>query len=70
MSKRKNDIESICVVREVKVLEVILNSGDGTTESPCRFVYQYWTKDGRLIAEKDVLEINQMWDPVARASFD
>jgi len=61
---RFNDIHEVDCVRKVEILEVLLNAGDGTEKSPVRSVYQYWTKDGRLIAIKDPLETKKMWDSV------
>jgi hypothetical protein len=39
-----------------QLIEVILTEalrGDGTENSPCRIVRQYWGKDGKLLAEDD-----------------
>lgn len=43
---------------KVEVVEVIFVStdrGDGTPENPHRSVSQYWSKDGRLLADSDSL---------------
>lgn len=45
-----------CDVEEVRIVEVIhvrLVRGLGTSDDKCRWVQQWWTKEGRLIAEND-----------------
>ena len=48
-------METPASVEVVEVIFVSASRGDGTTESPVRSVYQYWSKDGRLLAELDTL---------------
>jgi len=39
-----------------KIIELIYTEdrrGRGTEEDPSRYVYQLWTKDGKLVAEDD-----------------
>lgn len=46
--------EKILKVELVEVLRVELTRGQGANETdPIRPVYQYWHKDGRLLAEND-----------------
>ena len=40
-------------VRVMKVIRVICRKGNGTSENPVRFVYQYWDFKGNLLAEYD-----------------
>ena len=37
----------------VKVVKVTLLKGKGTTEEPCRNVFQYWDMDGNFLFEVD-----------------
>lgn len=40
-----------------KIIELIYTEasiGDGTQDSPYRLTPQLWTKDGKLVAEKDM----------------
>lgn len=40
----------------VPVIEVEVVKGDGTFENPNRIVTQYWSLDGKLLAESDLLK--------------
>lgn len=42
------------VVEIVEVIHVRSVRGSGTEENPARPVDQYWSKDGTLLAEKDI----------------
>jgi hypothetical protein len=42
-------------VEIVEVIFVSTSRGDGTPSNPLRSVYQYWSKDGRLLADNDSL---------------
>lgn len=42
----------------ISVIETKSTRGDSTSASPVRTVYQYWSLDGVLLAEKD--EINDL----------
>lgn len=42
-------------VEVVEVIFVSTDRGDGTSENPHRSVCQYWSKDGRLLADSDSL---------------
>lgn len=42
-------------VEIVEVIFVSTSRGDGTPSNPLRSVYQYWSKDGRLLADTDAL---------------
>lgn len=42
-------------VELVEVIFVSTSRGDGTPSNPMRSVYQYWSKDGRLLADSDAL---------------
>jgi hypothetical protein len=43
------------VVELVEVIFVSTSRGDGTPTNPMRSVCQYWSKDGRLLADTDAL---------------
>jgi hypothetical protein len=43
------------MVEVVEVVFVSTSRGDGSPGNPSRSVYQYWSKDGRLLAEADGL---------------
>ena len=42
-------------VEMVEVIFVSTSRGDGTPANPTRSVLQYWSKDGRLLADTDTL---------------
>ncbi|WP_416492833.1 hypothetical protein [Variovorax sp. tm] len=42
-------------VEVVEVIFVSTSRGDGTPSNPLRSVHQYWSKDGRLLAETDAM---------------
>ena len=42
-------------VEIVEVIFVSTSRGDGTPSNPSRAVSQYWSKDGRLLADTDTL---------------
>jgi hypothetical protein len=42
-------------VELIEVLEASVKIGTGTDEDPIRILVQYWTLDGRLLAEHDPL---------------
>lgn len=42
-------------VEIVEVIFVSTSRGDGTPSNPLRSVHQYWSKDGRLLADTDAL---------------
>ena len=44
--------------QRIEVIEIELDKGEGTEESPFRGVVQYWTLDGILITEIDKLNLN------------
>lgn len=39
--------------RVIKVIETVALKGAGTEADPIRYIKQYWTFDGELLAEKD-----------------
>lgn len=43
-------------VREVTLIEVVAVVGEGTDADPVRYLRQYWTKEGELLAECDTME--------------
>lgn len=43
-------------VREVTLIEVVVVVGDGTKANPVRYLRQYWTKEGELLAECDTIK--------------
>lgn len=48
----------MCTPTRVEVVEVVFvvtGRGDGSAGNPSRSVYQYWSKEGRLLAENDAL---------------
>lgn len=38
------------------VIETKSLKGDGSKEDPCRFLFQYWDFNGKLLAEWDSIE--------------
>lgn len=50
----KRPIESL---RFVEVIELKVVRGNGTPDDLSRVVTQYWSKDGKLLAEHDPCEI-------------
>lgn len=55
MKKQKNFQTTPYQLKIVEVIFLEILRGDGTKENPTRYVYQYWTKNGDLIAEIDTL---------------
>jgi hypothetical protein len=51
----KNNLLPPKNVRLVEVIEVVSLIGNGE-DNPIRHLYQYWSKDGNLLAEKDNLK--------------
>lgn len=43
-------------VREVTLIEVVTVVGEGTHTDPVRYLRQYWTKEGELLAECDTMK--------------
>lgn len=43
-------------VAPMQVIQVIGCRGAGTAEDPVRHVYQYYSMDGRMLAERDTFE--------------
>ncbi len=46
-------------IEKIKIQKVICvkcTKGDGTEKNPTRFVYQYWTLDGKFLVECDDYE--------------
>lgn len=41
------------MMRVVQVIEASVPRGDGTRDDPFRHVVQYWSFDGKLLAEDD-----------------
>lgn len=48
--------ESPFFVKTTTVIEVGVKRGDGTPGDPVRIVFQYWSEDGKLLAESDSVE--------------
>lgn len=42
----------------IQVIETVSSRGKGTEENPCRWVHQYWSLEGELLAENDPCEEN------------
>lgn len=40
-------------VELVEVIRVVTTAGDGTTNNPNRYITEYWSKDGELLAVCD-----------------
>ena len=55
---RKMELRTPESAKVISVIETKSTRGDGTSASPVRTVYQYWSLDGVLLAEKD--EINDL----------
>ncbi|MFQ6578627.1 MULTISPECIES: hypothetical protein [Enterococcus] len=41
------------LVELVEVIHVETTRGKGTEDDPVRIVHQYWSKEGKLLAEQD-----------------
>lgn len=52
-SKRGVTPETPSQVKLVEVIQTVCKRGNGIDET-VRNVFQYWSKDGKLLAEKDV----------------
>lgn len=46
-----------------QVIEVQAVRGEGTNDDPCRVILQYWSLDGELLAENDVLMTGAVPEP-------
>lgn len=54
--ERKVKVDSkVNVVKEIKLIYIEVQKGDGTDENPIRIAKQYWTLDGRFLFEEDTL---------------
>lgn len=40
-------------VKIIEVIEVVITCGSGTETDPNRFVTEYWSKEGALLAVRD-----------------
>jgi hypothetical protein len=47
------DSRPVKEARIIRVIQVVVLRGNGTSESPYRDVYQYWSLDGEFLAEDD-----------------
>jgi hypothetical protein len=48
--------------RVIQVIEVVQNRGTGVLGDPVRYIKQYWSFDGELLAENDPVIVQQMVD--------
>lgn len=53
----------VSAVRIRQVIEVQAVRGKGTNADPCRVILQYWSLDGELLAENDVLMTGEDPEP-------
>lgn len=54
--EKMDKVISTSVIRKCSVIEVIETIsiiGNGTSEDPVRYLYEYWDLDGNLLASKD-----------------
>lgn len=47
------ELRTPLLAEEISVIHIVASRGDGTPENIVRNVDQYWSKDGKLLAEKD-----------------
>ncbi len=57
-------------VRVIKVIETISKKGNGTKKDPVRYIVQYWSLKGKLIAEHDTIEDGYFDSTMFSASSD
>lgn len=50
MSKNKNRISNVDEAKEITVIRVKSIFGEGTKDDPVHYVYQYFDKQGTLLA--------------------
>ena len=43
----------------IQVIETVSSRGKGTEENPCRWVHQYWSLEGELLAENDPCKVEE-----------
>lgn len=53
MEKVKIEHKGPKKVNVIKVIKVVCRKGNGTSDNPVRYVYQYWDFKGNLLAEYD-----------------
>lgn len=46
----------------IKAIQTVSIIGRGTPEDPVRYIYQYWDFKGRLIAERDALLTDDLFE--------
>lgn len=51
--ERKIKRETPQVAEVVQVIHTLATRGAGTNEDPVRYVHQYWSFDGKLLAENE-----------------
>lgn len=50
--------------RVISVIETVFNAGTGTEKDPNRFITQYWSLDGNLLATRD--ELSEVLDEMEK----
>jgi hypothetical protein len=55
------------IAEVMQVIHTLATRGAGTNEDPVRYVHQYWSFDGRLLAESD--QTQQEYYSVSAADF-
>lgn len=53
---KKVEYQKVKKAKVIQVIETVATVGEGTEKNPSRFMYQYWSLEGELLAEKDTLE--------------
>lgn len=54
--KKSIEMQTPLQVETIPVIHVLSRRGDGTNKNPVRHVHQYWSPEGKLLAEKDEIE--------------
>lgn len=59
--EKKFELRTPLLAEEISVIHVVASRGDGTPENIVRNVDQYWSKDGKLLAEKDPFDNREVY---------
>lgn len=55
------ELRTPLLAEEISVIHVVASRGDGTPDNIVRNVDQYWSKDGKLLAEKDSFDNKKVY---------
>lgn len=54
--ENKVEYQKVKKAKVIQVIETVVTVGEGTEKNPSRYMNQYWSLEGELLAETDTLE--------------